>query len=615
MKSVLMCEIRSRLRSLSIRVLLMYFVATVLPFTLVEFITYKHWVKSELETAIIENQRVLSESTTTLENQTARVSDIYSQLNIDDRLEGQFMRLNEVQVVNPADMLELIRFFTVVKDMQFNGEYGFMHLSYFDMSGRAAYSNSFYPYGTNQGEEDWFIRTKEAGGNCVIQWPHKPTGVALGYQNTDVISFSQQINGPLSKEPMGVILLSYNPAQFYRICRYLIFSSDSIMMLQSKDGELIFDTRDDYKRESEQRIFFNDELLNRIQKEESGANFTVEHRGEKWVCVLGKKSSMGWQLISMVPFTVLTRHASRYINTFNTLALLVLFLCVSITVLFINKDTRQIAIIAAYMQDAEKNNFKTRIAPSGKTREIELLSTSFNHMSDRIEAYIEKERADAMQKTVLELQTMEAQINPHFLGNTLEIIRWKAVKQGNEEVAEYIYLMSTYFKDVLSDMRLDIMVEEEFRHLENYIKLSRQTLSGGFMAEIFVDEKLAGYRIKKMMLQPFVENAILHGLKNKEGERKLKISANIVEHTVIQFTVYDNGNGFVGRKEYRLTVVPGKPDCEKDFSLLGTGIRNTIRRLELYYGEDWKLQIHSIRNIGTEVVLTIQNKIIEESED
>ncbi len=208
----------------------------------------------------------------------------------------------------------------------------------------------------------------------------------------------------------------------------------------------------------------------------------------------------------------------------------------------------------------------------------------------------------------LELKLLQAQINPHFLYNTLDNIIWLAEDGRKEEVEDIASSLSQFFRTALSGGRDYVTIEEELRHIEAYLHIQRQRYRDILSYEIDVPEELRQYLIIKMTLQPIVENALYHGIKSKRGGGSISITAR-EEGRRIFLVVRDNGIGMTEEKlSYLKGIISG--DRKPSVDNTGFGMSNVAERMRLNYGTHCGINVRSEYGNGTEVEVYIPKQKI-----
>lgn len=223
--------------------------------------------------------------------------------------------------------------------------------------------------------------------------------------------------------------------------------------------------------------------------------------------------------------------------------------------------------------------------------EIGVLIRTFRRMMNEINKLISQvyEAKIHLQKT--EMQALQAQINPHFLYNSLSIINWKAIEAGNDEISQVTLALSTYYRTSLNKGETMTIAANELRNIEAYLHIQLVMHDDSFQVEKQVEEKILSCSVPKLILQPLVENAIEHGLDvSEKEEKKLKISA-LLEGGDLVFFVEDNGAGMEEEQAESMLTYQSK----------GYGMRNVHDRIRLLYGEESGLKIYSKKGEGTRV--------------
>lgn len=228
--------------------------------------------------------------------------------------------------------------------------------------------------------------------------------------------------------------------------------------------------------------------------------------------------------------------------------------------------------------------------------EIGHLFSSFKNMVDRLNFMINEVYQSKILQQEYEMKALQAQINPHFLYNSLSLINWKAILADQKEISEMAQLLSTFYRTTLNKGKNITTVKGEWDNTCSYVKIQQMLHSGKFEAILKIDEEILGYEILNLLLQPLIENAIIHGLDHKVtgGTKKLEVLGKSTSQELI-FTVYDNGCGMSEEIREKMLTMKSR----------GYGVQNVHHRVQLYYGEQYGLKYESKINEGTKVTLTI----------
>ena len=242
--------------------------------------------------------------------------------------------------------------------------------------------------------------------------------------------------------------------------------------------------------------------------------------------------------------------------------------------------------------------------------ELRNLTMQVNTMADRLEDMMKQSEEDAQKLRKAELRTLQAQINPHFLYNTLDAIVWKAEAGDSEEVITLTSSLSDFFRISLSSGADWIPISQEKKHIEGYLKIQQTRYRDIMKYEIDIPDEIGHYYILKLLLQPLVENALYHGIKIKRGGGVIKISAK-EEDGYLLFSVKDTGCGMTPEQleELNERIKKGKPSVSEGGG--GFGLVNVNMRIRLYYNEPEGLKITSSPK-GTEVSFRLPCRTKEE---
>ena len=280
---------------------------------------------------------------------------------------------------------------------------------------------------------------------------------------------------------------------------------------------------------------------------------------------------------------------------------------VNSTALFVRQPIERLEEVAEKLSEG---SLDARLADTDVT-ELRNLTLQVNTMAKRLKTMMEKSVLDAKKLRKAELRTLQAQINPHFLYNTLDAIVWKAEAGEKNDVIQLTSALSDFFRISLSSGADWIPIRQEKKHIEGYLKIQQTRYRDIMRYEIDIPDSMGDYYILKLLIQPLVENAIYHGIKIKRGGGFIKVSAK-EEDGKLTFTVRDTGSGMTAEqlealndrmKKEQPTVSSGGEG--------GFGLVNVNLRIRLYYNQTDGLKIDSSSN-GTEVSFTVPSRKREE---
>jgi two-component system, sensor histidine kinase YesM len=236
--------------------------------------------------------------------------------------------------------------------------------------------------------------------------------------------------------------------------------------------------------------------------------------------------------------------------------------------------------------------------------EITELGLSFNIMIGRIRELLQAEKKEQENLKRAELRALQAQINPHFLYNTLDTIIWMAESNRTDQVVEIVSALSSFFRISLSKGRDWITIGEEIERTKSYLTIQRMRYRDILDFKIEADPTVLNNTVLKLILQPLVENALYHGIKNKRGGGTIVVRARQTNKDEVLLEVEDDGIGFTLEKLNQLQSELGDDSGEINLES-GFGIGNVNKRIRLYYGRQYGLTLKSEYTIGTRATLII----------
>jgi len=282
-------------------------------------------------------------------------------------------------------------------------------------------------------------------------------------------------------------------------------------------------------------------------------------------------------------------------------AYIIVFLIVSFSS-FGKKITKPIEELCQYTMVLANGSLKVN-APKSNIREIQMLSDQYDHMVIRIGELIEHIREEQELKRKTELKLLQAQINPHFLYNTLDTIVWLAEGKRHQDVVDMITALSSFLRMGLNNGKDFITIRGEAEHVKSYLQIQHFRYEDIMDYEIDFKEQIMDFSTLKLTLQPIVENALYHGIKNCRKKGFLKISGWQEEEDIL-LKVEDNGIGMKPEELEKMQrlVRNGGEDLELRE---GFGIANVAERIRLNFGETYGISIESEYGVGTSVIVRI----------
>lgn len=281
---------------------------------------------------------------------------------------------------------------------------------------------------------------------------------------------------------------------------------------------------------------------------------------------------------------------------------LILFGALLISRKIMTNITEPVRRLCEMTRQAGRGDFAVR-AREGSDDELAVLNSSFNRMVEEVGKLVEDIRIEQLNLRATELKLLQAQINPHFLYNTLDTIIWLAEAGDSRQVVTLVSALSDFFRTTLSKGRDYITVREEEAHIRSYLQIQKFRYRDILEYEIRIPEELYQYQILKLTLQPLVENALYHGIKNKRGMGHIRVTGECLGGRLV-FRVWDNGKGMEPEELERVRKLIRGSQAGGD-GPSGFGLFNVAQRIFLNYGAEYSLSMESVSGEWTEAVVEI----------
>ncbi|MBR5649094.1 sensor histidine kinase [Pseudobutyrivibrio sp.] len=262
------------------------------------------------------------------------------------------------------------------------------------------------------------------------------------------------------------------------------------------------------------------------------------------------------------------------------------------------KITNPLTKLTNRVKDIQKGDFEQRIPVEAQEIEVQTLSDGFEEMVGQLNSLIQENKKAERRKRHAELELLQAQINPHFLYNTLDTIIWLIEADKKEDSIQMVSALSDFFRFCLSRGKDIITLEEEEKHVLSYLAIQKVRYQDRMDYEVIIPKDLYDYSIPKLTLQPLVENSIYHGIKLQREKGSIRVEA-VDLGDKIELSVRDNGAGMTEERlaEMRTAIENGEKT--------GFGLRTVHERMQLLFGEEYGLTIASTEGVGTTVIAVI----------
>ncbi len=304
-------------------------------------------------------------------------------------------------------------------------------------------------------------------------------------------------------------------------------------------------------------------------------------------------------LINVHNLTYALRDVQNISMIIILIGILVGMACILISMSFAAGTDNSVKKIIHAMGRADQGDYDVQLSLEGKD-EFARIAHHFNDMIIRIKESNQQEREALVRKKDAEIKSLEAQINPHFLYNTLDAINWVAIEHEEYHISKMLIHLAAILRYSIQKSNAIVTLQEELEYLKKYIYLQQQRFCNSFQYKIQMDDTLTGCRIHKLLIQPLIENTIVHGFPGTTGQDEIQIIIQKQYDTYIQIQVKDNGKGM----PRELTEAFNSYDYRTDKVETSIGVRNVITRLKLYYGDNTCFHMDSSEQ-GTNVTIMV----------
>ena len=442
----------------------------------------------------------------------------------------------------------------------------------------------------------WYVKALAAEGKTVVSGSYVQNLVRGQY--SWVVSLSRQINTRHRASTPGILLVDLKFNRIQELCQSMVIGKQGYNFVIDEQGNYVF-------HPTQQLVYSDlksepiDRIINLVEDSER-INYSD---GERYFMV-DTSPLTGWHMVSVLRSDdIITEW--RNVQAGYAIIGLVLFLIVGIATntvtLGITKPIRQ---LQETMKSVDTGDFQL-VGRIRATDEIQELAREYDIMVTRIRELMQENIQEQELKRKSDLKALQAQINPHFLYNTLDSIIWMGEMQQNSAVVLMTSALARLFRISISKGRELISIKDEIDHVQSYLTIEEMRYRNKFDYVIDVDPGLYEFEILKITLQPLVENAIYHGIKEIDEKGRISIRGRKEDETIV-FTVQDNGRGMAPEQLRLLNSALQHPFMEQGRHArggMGVGIRNVHARLRLYFGEDFGISCRSRRGEGTTITI------------
>ena len=440
-------------------------------------------------------------------------------------------------------------------------------------------------------QSDWFVKAKGKSENLHFSTPHvQNLFIDPDYKYRWVVSLSRAVditnNGKISS---GVLLVDMNFTAIEQLFKNVSMDNSSYIYLIDGEGEIIYHPR-------QQLIYANliDEN-NIIAADYEDGNHKEKFQGSSRLVTVKTVGYTGWKIVCVTPMNNIISNYSD-MGVFSIFIILLFITIIAFTNVFVSsRITNPITELEKSVKKFESGESDIDILVDG-SYEVRHLAKAIKSMVNQMHVLMDNIVKEQEAKRKSELNALQAQINPHFLYNTLDSIIWMIENENYNGAIKMVTALAKLFRISLSRGKNIIPLRDEIEHVRNYLTIQSIRYKNKFEYFIECDENTLNLCSIKLIIQPLVENAIKHGMEFMDGEGEIAIKAYIKESDLF-IDVIDNGFGMT--QENAEAILNGTAQVKGKGS--GIGLKNVNERIKIYFGDNYGLSIFSELDEGTTV--------------
>lgn len=417
-------------------------------------------------------------------------------------------------------------------------------------------------------ETDWYQKTLEHPG---LNW-------FANYQEETLFS-ARKLAFSGAREGVNILYMDVDYQKLFTPYAETLISECGLY-ITDQEGKLVFEESRFSGKNQNYDLTYSEFLE---QRDRGSADYTI---------LCEQSNTTGWTVWLYQPVGL----AGESMRPIGVMAGVTILICIFAAVLayFITSGmvSGRIERLTCLMQEVQEGSMDMQVGSDDRD-EIGMLYRGFGSMMKRIRTLINEVYLGKITQKEAELKALQAQINPHFLYNTLSLINWKALAAGEEDISRMTLAMSTFYRTALNRGRNVLQVEAELSNTRAYLEIQSMLHDGDFDYEIEVQPEILQCESLNLILQPLVENAIHHGIEEKtDGRGKISVRG-WKEDNCVWFMVEDNGVGMEQKVADKILTMESK----------GYGVRNVDERIRLCYGEKYAMKVESVVGKGTKMTI------------
>lgn len=587
-----------RHKSLGMKLVISFMGISMIPILLITMFSYYHILNIVNDNNKKLMKYNLSRTKTTLEISVESYQDILVQIYSDDDVVHLINKINrgEDLVVSKNHLRRILRAYLYAKDyirdLSIITEDG--TLVFYDSITGSITRSSWIP---NLGIDQKQLYNRYIDENKMFVMSTGEAKESLNERNFLFHLGHRIVDYNRRNENIGIIIMSVDEQMLHNICTgdgqdsvaYSFIVDQEGKLVSYKDKDLLGSTM--INGEKDKKLQYRDFAIQQNIFDRDSVSIDYVH-----------DDKLNWDIVNVSnQHEVLDEIKQQQGITFTIFSFSVAILIVIIA--FLTRElTGSIKSVVRIMQSAEEGRRQERVEIDRKMpSEVKVIAHQYNTTMDRLLESVETEKRLDRQKKDAEITALEAQLNPHFLYNTLDTINWIAIGRKEFEISRAITALATILRYGIDNSNGIVTIREEYEWLKQYLFLQQTRLKDGFESTIEIPPEFMELKVHKLLIQPFVENSFVHGFKNIERKPMLKIKMEMWKTDRLQIVIEDNGTGMPQSvaKQMNQGIFQETEDKNQ------IGLKNALYRIRLYYEEQAQIQVESKEHQYTRIYITL----------
>lgn len=567
-----------RINSIQSIITLSFSAVTILAMIMVGIGLYSTFSSNAEKNAASSAQQIMDQATINLENYLETmidISDLISENMID---------------TSPDNMQKLDDMLTLTLKLRQD----IVTVAIYTGNGNVMLTNPQYDTDINYSvlQQDWFKQTMQSPEAYLFQPPHVQR--LFEGRRPWVVSMNRGLTVEyLGREETWAAMVDMNFSVIEDLCSRVSLGKRGYIYVVDKYGNIIY--------HPQQQLIYSglkEESIDEVLEHEQGS-YIEDFQGDRRITTIKDIQYSDWRMVGVSYVDELVENMRDFTNFLIIILVFGIVFVVLASIFISSKISKPIKRLEHQMNRVEQGDFDIENLEVKGEDEVKRLTKAFNLMISRIKMLMSQIVSEQEAKRKSEFNALQAQINPHFLYNTLDSIIWMNENKNHEGVSEMTGALARFFRISISKGNEVIDVGDEIEHARSYLTIQKIRYKNKFDYTIDVQEETLRHKTIKLILQPIIENAIYHGINKIQDKGEIKIKV-FIEGEKIVFQVSDNGYGI---KTERLKEIFEYEQTNK--RTLGVGLKNVVERIKLSYGDEYGVDIVSEIEVGTTVSISI----------